>query len=152
MHDLDMLSTHDMGYVFEHMIRKFYEDANADAGDHFTPREIIRLMVNLVVAPDEDTIIGEGQVINILDPACGTGGMLASAKEKINEINPTARVYLFGQEFNAESWATCEAEMLLASNPGMIHFGNSFSNDGYRGAEIRLHARQSAIWRRVEEG
>ena len=131
MRDLDRLSTHDMGYVFEHIIRKFYEDANAEAGDHFTPREIIRLMVSLVIAPDKDTIKGDGQVVNILDPACGTGGMLASAKEKINEINPTARVYLFGQEFNAESWATCEAEMLLSGNPGTIYFGNSFSNDGY---------------------
>ena len=131
MRDLDKLSTHDMGYVFEHIIRKFYEDANAEAGDHFTPREIIRLMVNLVIAPDKDTIAGDGQVVNILDPACGTGGMLASAKEKINEINPTARLYLFGQEFNPESWATCEAEMLLGDNPGTIYFGNSFSNDGY---------------------
>ena len=76
MHDLDKLSTHDMGYVFEHLIRKFYEDANETAGEHFTPREIIQLMVNLLIAPDEDTITGEGQVINILDPACGTGGML----------------------------------------------------------------------------
>ena len=131
MKDLDKLSTHDMGYVFEHLIRKFYEDANAEAGDHFTPREVIHLMVNLLVAPDMDTIIGEGQVINILVPACGNGGMLTAAEDKINSINPNARVFLFGQEFNAESWATCESEMLLRNQPGLIYFGNSFSTDGY---------------------
>jgi type I restriction enzyme M protein len=131
MRDLDKLSTHDMGYVFEHLIRKFYEDANAEAGDHFTPREVIHLMVNLLIAPDTDTIVGEGQVINILDPACGTGGMLTSAEDKIKSINPNVRVFLFGQEFNAESWATCESEMLLRDQPGSINFANSFSNDGY---------------------
>ena len=131
MRDLDKLSTHDMGYVFEHLIRKFYEDANAEAGDHFTPREVIHLMVNLVIAPDMDTIVGGGPVINILDPACGTGGMLTSAEDKIKSINPNARVFLSGQEFNAESWATCESEMLLRDQPGSIFFGNSFSEDGY---------------------
>ena len=131
MRDLDKLSTHDMGYVFEHLIRKFYEDANAEAGDHFTPREVIHLMVNLLIAPDTDTVVGEGQVINILDPACGTGGMLTSAEDKIKSINPNVRVFLFGQEFNAESWATCESEMLLRGQPGSIYFANSFSNDGY---------------------
>ena len=136
MRDLDKLSTHDMGYVFEHLIRKFYEDANAEAGDHFTPREVIHLMVNLLIAPDMDTIVGEGQVINILDPACGTGGMLTSAEDKIKSINPNARVFLSGQEFNAESWATCESEMLLRDQPGSIYFGNSFSHDGYRGRKF----------------
>ena len=90
MRDLEKLSTHDMGYVFEHLIRKFYEDANATAGEHFTPREVIHLMVNLLIAPDRDTISGEGQVINILDPACGTGGMLTAAEDKINSFNPNA--------------------------------------------------------------
>ncbi len=133
MRGLDKLSTHDMGYVFEHLIRKFYEDANAEAGDHFTPREVIDLMVNLLIAPDMDTILGEGQVVNILDPACGTGGMLTAAEDKIKSFNQNARVFLFGQEFNGESWATCESEMLLRSQPGSIYFGNSFSDDGYQG-------------------
>ena len=136
MTDLDKLSTHDMGYVFEHLIRKFYEDANAEAGDHFTPREVIHLMVNLMIAPDMDTIVGEGQVINILDPACGTGGMLTSADDKIKSINPNARVYLFGQEFNGESWATCESEMLVRNQPGSVYFGNSFSDPGYQGRKF----------------
>ena len=131
MHDLDKLSSHEMGYVFEHLIRKFYEDANATAGEHFTPREVIHLMVNLLIAPDESTITDEGQVINILDPACGTGGMLTAAEDKIKSINPTAQVYLYGEELNPSSWATCGAEMLVRDQPGDIFYGNSFSNDGY---------------------
>jgi len=131
MRDLDKLSTDDMGYVFEHLIRRFYEDASAEAGDHFTPREVIDLMVNVLIAPDMDTIAGAGQVISILDPACGTGGMLTSAEDRIRSINPNARVLLFGQEFNAESWATCESEMLLRGQPGSIVFGNSLGMDGH---------------------
>jgi len=128
---LDKLSTHDMGYVFEHLIRKFYEDANATAGEHFTPREVIHLMVNLLVTPDKDTLSGQGQVINVLDPACGTGGMLTASEDAINAFNPDARVYLWGQELNPQSWATCGSEMLLRDQPGSIFYGNSFTNDGY---------------------
>jgi type I restriction enzyme M protein len=154
MHDLDKLSTHDMGYVFEHLIRKFYEDATAEAGDHFTPREVIDLMVNLLIAPDMDTNVGEGQVINILDPACGTGGMLTSAGDTIRSINPNARVFLFGQEFNAESWATCESEMLLRGQPGSIVFGNSFSRDGYSGRKfdyLLANPPFGVEWKKVRE-
>jgi type I restriction enzyme M protein len=133
MKDLEKLSSHDMGYVFEHLIRKFYEDANATAGEHFTPREVIHLMVNLLIAPDEDRINDPGVVINILDPACGTGGILTAAEDKIQSINPNARVYLFGQEINPDSWATCESEMLLRNQSGAIHFGSSFTDDGYGG-------------------
>ncbi|GAA0425372.1 DNA methyltransferase [Acrocarpospora corrugata] len=131
MRDLDKLSNHDMGYVFEHLIRKFAEDSNETAGEHFTPREVIKLMVNLLIAPDADTIAGVGQVINILDPACGTGGMLTAAEDHIKSINPQAEVYLFGQEINAESWAICQSDMLMLNQRGDIHFGNSFSDDGY---------------------
>jgi type I restriction enzyme M protein len=131
MRGLDELSTHEMGYVFEHLIRKFYEDANATAGEHFTPREVIELMVALLIAPDKDTLQGEGQVINILDPACGTGGMLTTAGDKIRSFNPDAKVFLWGQEINPQSWATCGSELLLREQPGSIFYGNSFSNDGY---------------------
>jgi type I restriction enzyme M protein len=96
MHDLDKLSNHDMGYVYEHLIRMFAEDSNETAGEHFTPREIIKLMVNLLIAPDEDAVRGEGQVINILDPACGTGGILTAAEDHIKSLNPKAEVYLEG--------------------------------------------------------
>ncbi|WP_336215030.1 type I restriction-modification system subunit M [Nonomuraea sp. LPB2021202275-12-8] len=136
MRDLDRLSNHDMGYVFEHLIRKFAEDSNETAGEHFTPREVIKLMVNLLIAPDKDALAADGQVINILDPACGTGGMLAAAEEHIKSLNPDATVYLFGQELNAESWAICEADMLMREQRGTIHFGNSFSEDGHRGRKF----------------
>ena len=131
MKDLDKLSNHEMGYVFEHLIRKFAEDSNETAGEHFTPREVIELMVNLLIAPDEETIVGKGQVINILDPACGTGGMLTTAADHIKSINPDTEVYLFGQELNGESWAVCESEMLLRNQRGTIELGNSFSSDKF---------------------
>ncbi|MFC4056080.1 N-6 DNA methylase [Actinomadura syzygii] len=131
MRDLDKLTNHDMGYVFEHLIRKFAEDSNETAGEHFTPREVIKLMVNLLIAPDADTVAGEGQVINILDPACGTGGMLTAAEDHIKSINPKAEVYVFGQEINAESWAICQSDMLMRNQRGHIYFGNCFSDDGY---------------------
>ena len=89
------------------------------------------LMVNLLIDPDRDTISGEGQVINILDPACGTTGMLTAAEDKIKSFNPSVRVYLWGQEFNPWLGATGSSEMLLRDQPGSIFFGNSFSNDGY---------------------
>jgi type I restriction enzyme M protein len=154
MKDLDKLSNHDMGYVFEHLIRKFYEDANETAGEHFTPREVIKLMVNLLIAPDAETIAGEGQVINILDPACGTGGMLTAAEDHITSINPKAQVYLFGQELNPESWATCGSEMLLRSQRGNIYFGNSFSNDGYPSKKFDYMLANPPFgveWKRVKE-
>jgi type I restriction enzyme M protein len=132
MRDLDRLSNHEMGYVFEHLIRKFAEDSNETAGEHFTPREVIELMVNLLIAPDAGTITGTHPVINILDPACGTGGMLTTAADHIRAINPDAEVYLFGQELNGESWAVCESEMLLRDQRGTIALGNSFSNDRFR--------------------
>lgn len=139
MRDLDKLSNHDMGYVFERLIRLFADASNETAGEHFTPREVIELMVNLLIAPDNDTVTGKGQVINILDPACGTGGMLTAAEEHIKLINPDAEVYLFGQEVNPESWAVCQADMLMRNQGGQsgqrgrIHFGNSFSDDGFDG-------------------
>ena len=136
MRDLDKLSNHDMGYVFEHLIRLFADASNETAGEHFTPREVIDLMVSLLIAPDAGTITDEGQVINILDPACGTGGMLTAAEDKIKSFNPNARVFLFGQELNPESWSVCESDMLLREQRGQIVFGNSFSNDGYRGQKF----------------
>jgi type I restriction enzyme M protein len=154
MRDLDKLSNHDMGYVFEHLIRKFAEDSNETAGEHFTPREVIKLMVNLLIAPDADTVAGEGQVINILDPACGTGGMLTAAVDHIKSINPTAEVYLFGQEVNPESWAVCESEMLMRSQRGRVYFGNSFSDDGYPGRKFDYMLANPPFgveWKKVKE-
>ena len=154
MRDLDKLSSHDMGYVFEHLIRKFAEDSNETAGEHFTPREVIKLMVDLLIAPDADTVAGEGQVINILDPACGTGGMLTTAEDHIKSINPKAEVYLFGQEVNPESWAVCESDMLMRDQRGQIYFGNSFSNDGYPGRKFDYMLANPPFgveWKKVRE-
>ncbi len=131
MKDLEHLSNHDMGYVFEHLIRKFAEDSNETAGEHFTPREVIRLMVSLLIGPDDEHVKGPGQVINILDPACGTGGMLTAADEYIKSINPDAHTYLYGQEVNGESWAICQADMLMSGNPGKVEFANTFSEPAH---------------------
>ena len=152
MKDLDKLSNHDMGYVFEHLIRKFAEDSNETAGEHFTPREVIELMVNLLIAPDADTLTGAGQVINILDPACGTGGMLTTAADHIKSINPDAEVYLFGQELNGESWAVCESEMLLREPARHRRAGQLVQQRQVPAQEVRLHAGQSAVRGGVEEG
>ena len=145
IHDLDKLSSHDMGYVFEHLIRKFYEDANETAGEHFTPREVIKLMVNLLIAPDAETVAGVGQVINILDPACGTGGMLTTAEDHIKSINPKAEVYLFGQELNGESWATCELRNAAAQPAGRHLLRQLVQQRRVPGQEVRLHAGQPAV-------
>jgi type I restriction enzyme M protein len=136
--DIDLspkkVDNHQMGYVFEELIRKFSEISNETAGEHFTPREVIELMVNLLLAPDADTLNQPGQVINILDPACGTGGMLSAAEEHITALNPHATVALFGQEVNAESYAICRSDMLIkGQDPSNIVLGNSFSRDGHRG-------------------
>jgi type I restriction enzyme M protein len=102
---LDRVDNHQMGYVFEELIRRFSEISNETAGEHFTPREVIKLMVTLLLAPDGDNLTEPGKVINILDPACGTGGMLSAAEDLITSLNPNAAVKLFGQEINAESYA-----------------------------------------------
>ena len=154
MRELENLSSHDMGYVFEHLIRKFAEDSNETAGEHFTPREVIELMVNLLIAPDEDTITGAKPVVNILDPACGTGGMLTTADDHIKAINPDAEVYLFGQELNAESWAVCQSEMLLRSQRGTVALGNSFSDDRFTGRRFEYMLANPPFgveWRKVKE-
>jgi type I restriction enzyme M protein len=130
----DRVDNHQMGYVFEELIRKFSEISNETAGEHFTPREVIELIVNLLLAPDADTLNQPGQVINILDPACGTGGMLSTSEQHITALNPHATVALFGQEVNAESYAICRSDMLIkGQDPSNIVLGNSFSRDGHRG-------------------
>ena len=154
MRDLDKLKNHEMGYVFEHLIRKFAEDSNETAGEHFTPREVIELIVDLLIAPDEHIITGAGQVINILDPACGTGGMLTTAADHIRSINQGAEVYLFGQELNGESWAVCESEMLLRNQRGTVKLGNSFSSDKFRSRKFDYMLANPPFgveWKKVKE-
>ncbi len=121
----------EMGYIFEELIRKFAEISNETAGEHFTPREVIRLMVNLLFRNDKDILRTEGIVKTLYDPACGTGGMLSIADEYLHDLNSGARLELFGQEINPESYAICKSDMLIkGQNPYNIKFGNSFSQDG----------------------
>ncbi|MGH3516455.1 MAG: type I restriction-modification system subunit M, partial [Haloechinothrix sp.] len=130
----DAVSNHDMGYAFEELIRRFSEISNETAGEHFTPREVIRLMVNLLLAPDQADLTTPGVVKTVLDPACGTGGMLTAAEDFITEHNPHAKVVPHGQELNAESYAICKSDMLIkGESAGNIKLGNSFSHDKHPG-------------------
>jgi type I restriction enzyme M protein len=128
----DVVSNHNMGYVFEELIRRFAEQSNETAGEHFTPREVIRLMVNLLIAPDGDALSISTVARTVFDPACGTGGMLSAADDYIRELNPSAKVALYGQELNPESWAICRSDLMIKNqSPEHIAFGNSFSDDGH---------------------
>ncbi|MBN2743978.1 MAG: SAM-dependent DNA methyltransferase [Marinilabiliaceae bacterium] len=128
--DLSKMSSMEMGYVFEELIRKFSELSNETAGEHFTPREVIKLMVNLLFV-DEKDIFTKGIVKTLYDPACGTGGMLSVGDSFITEQNPDAKIELFGQEINPESYAICKSDMLIkGQNPANIKFGNTFTVDG----------------------
>ena len=131
----DKVSNLEMGYLYEELIRRFSELSNETAGEHFTPREVIKLMVNLLFIDDDDLLAKPGIVKTILDPACGTGGMLSTAQEYLRNLNPQARLEAFGQELNPETYATCRSDMMLKSlDADNIMFGNSFSEDGHEGA------------------
>lgn len=128
----DVVDNHQMGYIFEELIRRFSEISNETAGEHFTPREVIRLMVNLLMAPDDMDVMTPGIVRTVYDPACGTGGMLSAAEEHITRYNTKATVKVYGQELNPESWAICRSDMMLkGQDPTNIAFGNSFTEDGH---------------------
>ena len=119
-----------MGLVFEELIRKFAELSNETAGEHFTPREVIRLMVNLLFIEDDEALTKPGIVRTIYDPTAGTGGMLSVAEEHLTEHNPKARMVMYGQELNPESYTICKADMLIKGQDiGNIKFGNTLSND-----------------------
>jgi len=124
----DVISNIDMGYIFEELIRKFNEQANEEAGDHFTPREVIRLMVHILYTGEED-IYKEGIVKTIYDPACGTGGMLSVSEEYIKSQNSKANVVLFGQEYNEESYAICTSDLLIKDEEvSNIIFGDTLGD------------------------
>jgi type I restriction enzyme M protein len=157
--DIDLhpktVSNHQMGYVFEELVRRFSEISNETAGEHFTPREVIRLMVNLLLAPDEDDLITPGIVRKIYDPACGTGGMLSEAQDHIQEHNPQATVEVYGQELNGETYAICRSDMMLkGGDPTKIAFGNSFSQDGHAGERFDYMLANPPFgveWKKVEK-
>lgn len=124
------VSNMEMGYAFEELIRKFAELSNETAGEHFTPREVIRLMVNVLFQNDKKALTKAGIVKTVYDCACGTGGMLSVSDEYVRELNKDARLELFGQELNGESYAICKSEMILkGQKPDNIKHGNSFTQD-----------------------
>jgi len=151
----DVVPNHNMGYIFEDLIRRFSEQSNETAGEHFTPREVIKLMVNLLIAPDGDALSVPGVVRRIMDPACGTGGMLSAAEEYIRKYNPDADVAVFGQELNPESWAICRSDLMIkGQEPDNIAFGNSFSDDGHKRATfdyLLANPPFGVDWKKVKE-
>ncbi|MDX3640280.1 class I SAM-dependent DNA methyltransferase [Streptomyces sp. MB09-02B] len=151
----DVVPNHNMGYIFEELIRRFAEQSNETAGEHFTPREVIKLMVNLLVAPDADALSLPGVVRTVMDPACGTGGMLSAADDRILALNPDATVEVYGQELNPESWAICRSDLMIkGQDPENIRFGNSFSDDGHARRKfdyILANPPFGVEWKKVKE-
>jgi type I restriction enzyme M protein len=127
----DVVANTEMGSIFEELIRKFSEQSNETAGEHFTPRDVVKLMVDLLVTDDTDLLTKGSIVKTILDPACGTGGMLSVAAERLFKLNPEATLVPFGEELNPETWAICSADMMMKGSQGKIVQGNSFSQDGF---------------------
>lgn len=124
------ISNHDMGLVFEELIRRFAESSNETAGEHFTPRDIVRLTTSLVFMEDDDALTEEGIIRTIYDPTAGTGGFLSSGMEYVHELNPKAVMRAFGQELNPESYAICKGDMLIkGQDVSRIKLGNTLSDD-----------------------
>lgn len=134
----DSVTNIEMGYLFEELIRRFSEISNETAGEHFTPREVIRLIVDLLIANDDTKLTKRGTIRQVYDPACGTGGMLALTEEALKDFNPSIRVELFGQELNGESFGICKSDMLVTGHdPEQIAFGNTLTQDAHK--EKRFH-------------
>jgi len=152
----EVVDNANMGLVFEELIRKFAEISNETAGEHFTPREVIRLMVNLLFIEDDDVLTpGSAVVRTIYDPTAGTGGMLSIAGEYLLEHNPQARLTMFGQELNDESYAICKADMLIKGQPvENIIAGNTLSDDGHSGRKFDYMLSNPPFgveWKKVEK-
>lgn len=132
----DKVSNTEMGYIFEELIRRFSE--HAEAGDHYTPREVIRLMVNILLNEDNEELTQPGLVVTVYDCCAGTGGMLSVAEQYLKELNPGIQVELFGQEINPQSFSICKSDMLIkGQNADNIILGDSFTEDGHRGRTFR---------------
>ena len=130
----DVVSNLEMGYIFEEIIRRFSEAHNEDAGQHYTPREVIRLMVNILFNNENQQLADSNVAKTIYDPACGTGGMLSVAEEYLNELNNTSKLIPFGQEINDQTFAICKADMLIKENDAdFIKKGNTLSDDKFAG-------------------
>jgi len=149
------VSNVEAGYLFEELIRKFAELSNETAGEHFTPREVIRLMVDMLFIADKDILTKKGIVKTLYDPAGGTGGMLTVADEYVRSLNEDARLELFGQEINPESYAIFKADMLIkGQNASNVKFGNSFTEDGLEGNKFDYMLSNPPFgvsWKKVEK-
>lgn len=133
----DQVLNHVMGLIFEELIRRFNEALDENPGEHFTPRDVVRLMTNLLLSRDQDMLKQNHIVRKICDPCCGTGGMLTIAKEWILPKNPNAEIFLYGQEVNPETWAVCKSDLFMKTPEGHdadnIKLGSTFSNDQLAG-------------------
>ena len=151
----DAVSNDQMGLIFEELIRRFAELSNETAGEHYTPREVIRLMVNLLFIEDDDALTKPGTVRSLYDPTAGTGGMLSIAEEHIREMNPNGKLVVFGQELNPESYAICKADMLLKGQDiSNIKFGNTLSDDGHAGRDFDYMLSNPPFgveWKKIEK-
>ena len=151
----NVVSNLEMGYLYEELIRRFSELSNETAGEHFTPREVIRLIVNLLFIEDADMLTKPGTVRTIFDPACGTGGMLSVAEDYLRHLNPQARLEVFGQELNEETYAICRSDMMLkGQDASHITVGNSFSEDGHAGRSFDYCLANPPFgveWKKVED-
>ena len=151
----DTVSNAQMGVVFEELIRKFAEISNETAGEHFTPREVIRLMVNLLFIEDDDALTKPGVVRSLYDPTAGTGGMLSVGEEHLAALNPDARLVMYGQELNPESYAICKADMLIKGQDiGNIIQGNTLSDDGHPGKTFDYQLSNPPFgveWKKIEK-
>jgi len=126
----DTVSNLEMGYLFEELIRRFSEISNETAGEHFTPREVVRLLVDLLIGTDDEALSGKGIIRRVYDPACGTGGMLSTAEWAMRQTNPGLHIDLFGQELNGESFAICKSDMLVKGHDASrIAYGNTLTDD-----------------------
>ncbi|MBC8508220.1 MAG: SAM-dependent DNA methyltransferase [Anaerolineales bacterium] len=132
------VTNHEMGYIFEELLRRFSEMSNETAGEHYTPREVIRLMVSLMFAEHRDELLGAGIIRSVYDPACGTGGMLITAKDYIQaEINPNVEIVMYGQELNEQTYAIAKSDVLImGENAENIRQGNSFTQDKFKGQQF----------------
>ena len=150
-----VVSNLEMGYLYEELIRRFSELSNETAGEHFTPREVIRLMVDLLFAEDAEVLTTAGTIRTLFDPACGTGGMLSVAEDHLRQLNPDARLEVFGQELNDETYAICRSDMMLkGQDASHIAVGNSFNDDGHKGRTFDYCLANPPFgveWKKVED-
>jgi type I restriction enzyme M protein len=151
----EVVSNIEMGYLYEELIRRFSELSNETAGEHFTPREVIQLMVRLLFIEDDDLLAKPGVVKTLFDPACGTGGMLSVAEDYLRTTHAAARLEVYGQELNAETYAICRSDMMLKGRDAShIAHGNSFSEDGHKGADfdyLLANPPFGVEWKKVED-